>query len=233
MPEIFRFTQLREPTGINIEEVRLKHIQFFNQIEEVQNMSINKAFSKGFESGIGAVENYIETNEGFHDRAKLPNATITGKWESPLNASHRAFFELSFLLSQFNSDKKENKNEDLFSQISEQLKKLDDSKIEEAIKGFTVYFEDLLVLYFNSGKYPSYLRLLSKLRRWYFVFSTFSLDKIKDSFKKVPESVDKIEIETPLHFLINAKILLPKYLFAKSKKKKATKRKATPITNKK
>jgi len=227
MPEIFRFTQLRKPTGINIEEVRQKHIQFFTKIEEVQNMEINNAFSKDFESGIEAVENYLETNQGFQDRTKLPNATITGKWENPLNESHKTFFELSFLLSQFNSDKKENKNEDLFSQISGHLKKLKKSNIEE-IKGFTVYFEDLLVLYFHSGKYPSYLRLLTKLRRWHFVFSTFSLDKIKASFDKVPDSIDQIEINNPLHFLINAKILLPKYLFAKPKKEKPNAPNDTP-----
>lgn len=48
MPEIFRFTQLREPTGINVEEVRQNHIQFFKQIEEVENMSINKSFYRKF-----------------------------------------------------------------------------------------------------------------------------------------------------------------------------------------
>lgn len=259
MPEIFRFTQLREPTGINVEEVRQNHIQFFKYIEEVEKMTINKSFKENFEKGIKSTTTYINSNKGFQDRSKLPNATITGKWESPLNESHKVFFELSYLLSQYNSDKKENKNEDLFSQMSEQLEKLDDGKIEEAIKGFTVYFEDLLVLYFHSGKYPSYLRLLTKLRKWHFVFSTFSLDKIKDSFKNLPKSINDLEVDSPLYFLIKAKILLPKYLFAKPKKKKpkdptdvpnekpkdepiplpdpvkkkATKRKATPRTNKK
>ena len=260
MPEIFRFTQLREPTGINVEEVRQNHIQFFKQIEEVENMSINKSFIESFEKGIQATSNYVAKNEGFLIRAKIPQATITGKWNKPLDESQKVFFELSFLLSQYYSDTKENKNEALFSQILEQLEKLGtEEKLENELKRFNVHFEDLLVLYFHSGKYPSYLRLLTKLRRWHFVFSTFPLDKIKENFENVPESKNDIEIGIPLHFLINVRILLPKYLFAKPKrekpegpkdvpndkpkgnpkpkpdpfKKKATKRKATPITNKK
>ena len=114
MPEIFRFTQLREPTGINVEEVRQNHIQFFKQIEEVENMSINKSFIESFEKGIQATSNYVAKNEGFLIRAKIPQATITGKWNKPLDESQKVFFELSFLLSQYYSDTKENKNEALF-----------------------------------------------------------------------------------------------------------------------
>lgn len=216
MPEIFRFTQLREPTGINIEEVRQKHIQFFKNIEDVQKMEVNKTFLKDFESGIIAMDKYLIENKGFQIRSQIPNAIIKGEYKE----FNKTFFELSFLLSQYNSDKKENKNEELFSQLLNKVEEIDNKKLEEFLTLFNVHFEDLLVLYFNSSAYPSYLRLLIGLRRWHFVLSNFSLSDIKKSFKIVQKNKVEIEELSVLHYLLNAKILLPKYLFEKSKKVK-------------
>lgn len=215
MPEIFRFTQLREPTGINIEEVRKQHIQFFNKIEIVQTMSINTAFQENFEKGITALDDYLLTNDGFKIRTNIPHAVIRQEWKAPLNTSHATFFELSYLLSQYNSDKKVNKNANLFDQIGIILKPFKAKDIQNILKEFVVYFEDLLVLYFRSNAYPSYLRLLIGLRRWHYVFSNYSLEEIKTSFKSLPESNEEIKVDSTLYFLLKAKILLPKYLFKK------------------
>ncbi len=230
MHEIFRFMSLRNPTGINIEEVRLKHIQFFKGIEEVQKMEINTAFLKSYEKGIEAVEKYLKTNQGFIVRSNLPYAVLKNEWKSPLNEGHKTYFELSYLLSQFNSDKGIGKNVELFTQILTLLDKLISKNIPGETAGFNVYFEDLLVLYFSSNAYPSYLRLLINLRRWHFVFNKFSFSEVKDSisnvFKpEVKESIfkapkpDEIFDKNPvLYFLFKGKILLPKYLFTKEYK---------------
>ncbi|MCL7755125.1 hypothetical protein [Polaribacter sp. Z022] len=225
MPEIFRFTQLRKPTGINIEEVRQKHIQFFKHLTDVEKMNINQAFLQNYESGIEAVNKHIIENEGFHIRSQIPNAIIRGEY----NDFNKTYFELSFLLSQYNSDKKENKNNELFAQIVKTVEEIDKNNLKEFLTLFNVHFEDLLVLYFKSSEYPSYLRILISLRRWHFVLSSFTLSKIKKSFEVVPKSKEDIEGNTVLHYLLNSKVLLPKYLFKKSEKVKPKDPKDEPI----
>ncbi len=222
MPEIFRFTQLRQPTGINIDEVRLKHIPFFKHIESVKETSIYRAFSENFEKGIEESSVHMEANEGFKLRTKNPSVIINNeKWDSSIFGSQiEVFLKLSFLLSQVNSDKKENKNKELFAQISKILIKLNDDEIQAVKSGFPNYFGDLLVLYFNSSKYPDYLRFLTRLRRWQYVLIEFALADIINELSTLPDTFDKLDTKSALHFLINAKILLPANLFIKSSEHK-------------